>query len=363
MPRAEQATRDRSSCFLVSCQGQPERKQKIFPFPSLSCAWDKGLWVGNASCKSSLLIGVKGERDAMKTASTVPFFPGKMFSCGPSLQFVWVLRFPESPTSTFRFPSFVVSYSVFLSILFSWDTSATLKAKSWKPVWLSGCVYSFQSECCFWLETESVGTTLASPGVSSLTWTSVVKVLKEHSPCKNSQKWLDGVLPLGLPPCLTGELMPDGPGVKGEPRGTIPSLGQQQAEPWICFASFCCSPYVPVFSLQTSMFFSSVPLWKRLMWLAMARGLTWITNYSHTFEVIGLLYLPFRETLGFTELLLFSTNFGNYQCSELGCLVSAQFMRSACAFWEAPLTSWCIGKEAASGRGQYFPTLKFATKF
>lgn len=30
------------------------------------------------------------------------------------------------------------------------------------------------------------------------------------------------------------------------------------------------------------------------------------------FEVIGLLYLPFRETLGFTELLLFSTNFSDY---------------------------------------------------
>lgn len=76
--------------------------------------------------------------------------------------------------------------------------------------------------------------------------------------------------------------------------------------------------YLLLLTLHVSFFpsdfngFSSVPLWKRLMWLAMARGLTWITNYSYTFEVIGLLYLPFRETLDLTELLLFSTNFSNY---------------------------------------------------
>ena len=117
-------------------------------------------------------------------------------------------------------------------------------------------------------------------------------------------------------PSLLGDYSQMGLGWRVNLNEIFQVSGSDEQNLWVALLAAAAHLSAYLFPSDFSSFFFffplSVPLWKRLMWLAMERGLTWITNYSYTFEVIGLLYLPFRETLGFTELLLFSTNFSNY---------------------------------------------------
>lgn len=140
-----------------------------------------------------------------------------------------------------------------------------------------------------------------------------LKNLEKHCPCKNRQKRLDsGFSYLAYFPALLGSWSQMEMGWRVNSNETVRDLSSNKQNHRVALLSAVAYLMCLFSFFQTSMFRSSIPLWKRPMWLAMVGGLTWITNYFYTFEVIGLLFLPFRETLGFTELLFSSTNFSNY---------------------------------------------------
>lgn len=191
----------------------------------------------------------------------------------------------------------------------------------------------------------------------------MVKILEEHYHCKNSHKWLGGgVFQRAHLPALQGSWSQMAMGCRVNPSEALQAPGSSEQNHWAALLPAAVHLICLLFFLSNfSGFFPSVPLWKRLMWLAMERGLTWITNYSYTFEVTGLLYLPFRETLGFTDLLLFSANFSNFSARSWVAWFQPSLYKLSVPFG-GPL--WLPGSQWPGLRrvGQCFPTPKFATK-